>query len=165
MEILEGNREPELHPVALKPVLQSEIKTSQSAHSAATITVNGELSETLQVSATNLLSSVFRHLLNNAVTHNNKSSPEITVEVDVSPDTVEVSVADNGPGVPDSQKTEIFGRGEMGAESQGSGIGLYLVDTLVEMYDGTVTIADRDEWVSEPDVEAAPRTSIRPDSR
>lgn len=167
MEILEGNREPELHPVALEPVLQSEIEKARSAHSTATITVRGELSETLQVSATNLLSSVFRNLLNNAVTHNNKANPEITVEVDVSPDTVDVSVADNGPGVPDSQKTEIFGRGEMGAKSQGSGIGLYLVDTLVEMYDGTVTIADRDEWVSEPDVDGSVFTVTlnRPDSR
>jgi len=33
----------------------------------------------------------------------------------------------------------------MGLESSGSGIGLYLVDTLVEMYDGSVTLEDRAE--------------------
>jgi len=56
-----------------------------------------------------------------------------------------VAIADNGPGIPDSQKNEIFGRGEMGLESSGSGIGLYLVDTLVEMYNGSVTVEDRAE--------------------
>jgi signal transduction histidine kinase len=37
----------------------------------------------------------------------------------------------------------------MGSKSQGSGIGLYLVDTLVEMYGGSVTIEDRAEWLDE----------------
>ena len=32
----------------------------------------------------------------------------------------------------------------MGLESSGSGIGLYLVDTLVEMYNGLVVVEDND---------------------
>lgn len=97
----------------------------------------------LQVSATGLLSSVFRNLLNNAVIHNDTETPEILVDVAVQAETVLVRVADNGPGVPDSRKDEIFGRGEMGLESPGTGIGLYLVDTLVNMYGGEVQITDR----------------------
>jgi len=149
MQILQGDSEPELQPIALESVLQTEIEKARSAHGAATITMAGDLPKGLQVSATELLSSVFRNLLNNAVTHNDKSEPEITVEVDAGPDEVAVHISDNGPGIPDSQKSEIFGRGEMGAKSQGSGIGLYLVDTLVDMYDGEVRIEDRATWRDE----------------
>jgi len=87
---------------------------------------------------------VFRNILSNAVSHNDKAEPEITVTVTNDGDTVAIAFADNGPGVPDSQKDEIFGRGEMGLESSGSGIGLYLVDTLVEMYNGSVTLTDNE---------------------
>ncbi len=155
MEILEGDSEPELKPVALESILRTEIEKARSAHGAARITITDDIPSGVHVLATDLLSSVFRNLLNNAVTHNDKSEPEITVDVAASDSTVTVHIADNGPGIPDSQKAEIFGRGEMGSKSQGSGIGLYLVDTLVEMYGGSVTIADRAEWLDETGVDGS----------
>ena len=145
LAVLEGSSEPELHPVGLESVLTNEIEKARSAYDETTISVEGDLHDGLEVVATDLLSSVFRNLLNNAVTHNDKPEPEITVTVEENADSVSVAIADNGPGVPDSQKDEIFGRGEMGLESSGSGIGLYLVDTLVEMYDGSVVLEDRAE--------------------
>ncbi len=77
------------------------------------------------------------------------------VDVEAATETVTVHVADNGPGVPDSQKAEIFGRGEMGAKSHGSGIGLYLVNTLVNIYEGEVTVEDRGVWLDEPELEGS----------
>ena len=145
LDVLEGTSDPELHPVDLESVLTNEIEKARSAYDNATITVEGDLRDGLEAVATDLLSSVFRNLLNNAVSHNNKPEPEITVTVADNDETVSVAIADNGPGIPDSQKNEIFGRGEMGLESSGSGIGLYLVDTLVEMYNGSVTVEDRAE--------------------
>ena len=155
MEILEGDKQPELHPIALEPVLRTELEKAQSAHSAATFGMSDDLPVGLQVLATDLLSSVVHNLLNNAVTHNEKAEPQIAVEVEAGPESVEVHVSDNGPGIPDSQKTEIFGQGEMGAKSQGSGIGLYLVDTLVKMYEGAVTIEDRSTWLGEDDADGS----------
>jgi len=145
LDVLEVGSEPELHPVDLESVLTNEVDKARSAHDAATISVEGDLHGGLEVVATDLLSSVFRNLLNNAVSHNDKPEPEIIVIVEDNDETVSVAIADNGPGVPDSQKDEIFGRDEMGLESSGSGIGLYLVDTLVEMYNGSVSLEDRAE--------------------
>lgn len=155
MKILDGEGEPELHPVPLESVLQTEVEKARSAHGDATIAMTGDFEPGLQVTATDLLSSVFRNLLNNAVTHNDKSEPEITVDVDAGPDSVATHIADNGPGIIDSQKSEIFGRGEMGQKSQGSGIGLYLVDTLVGMYNGEVGIQDRSEWVGDEELDGS----------
>jgi signal transduction histidine kinase len=144
LDVLEGNSDPNLRPIGLKKVLSTEVEKAQSAHEEATIEMTDEVPFELRVAATELLSSVFRNLLNNAVTHNDKPEPTVTIGVESDDETVSVTVADNGPGVPDSQKKEIFGRGEMGLESPGSGIGLYLVDTLVDMYGGDVTLADND---------------------
>jgi signal transduction histidine kinase len=91
-----------------------------------------------------MLDSVFRNVLKNAVEHNRTDNPEVTVGVDVGPERVTVSVADNGPGVPDDRKEQIFGRGERGMASQGTGIGLYLVQTLTEQYGGSVRVEDNE---------------------
>ena len=55
-----------------------------------------------------------------------------------------VRVADNGPGIPDTQKETIFGKGEKGLDSPGTGLGLYLVRTLVKQYGGAVWVEDND---------------------
>lgn len=158
LRILDGETDPELRPVDLPRVLQTEVEKVQSVHGDANITIATDLPLGLEVFATELLSSVFRNLLNNAVIHNDKPTPAVVVDVSVQEETVIVRVADNGPGVPDSQKDEIFGRGEMGLESPGSGIGLYLVDTLVEMYGGEVEIEDRQRH-------DFPDSNSEPDSR
>ena len=144
LNVLESDGDPELQPIDLAGVLDDEVEKAQSAHDDAEITLAGDHEGGLQVAATELLSSVFRNLLNNAVTHNDKATPAVSVRVEEHDDTAVVRVADNGPGIPDNQKDEVFGRGEMGLESSGSGIGLYLVDTLVEMYSGDVVLADND---------------------
>jgi signal transduction histidine kinase len=46
--------------------------------------------------------------------------------------------------VPDAKKKAIFGKVEKGLESGVTGIGLYLVDQLVDAYDGTVQVEDNE---------------------
>jgi len=55
-----------------------------------------------------------------------------------------VSVEDNGPGIPDEIKPILFTRSLRGTHKvKGSGIGLYLVKTLVKSYNGHVWAEDR----------------------
>jgi signal transduction histidine kinase len=92
------------------------------------------------VRATPLLSSVFSNLFHNAILHNDKSAVEIDVSIEERAETVVVSLADNGPGVPDEKKRTLFNRRNKSPESPGTGMGLYLVDKLVESHDGSVWI-------------------------
>jgi len=55
-----------------------------------------------------------------------------------------VSIADNGPGIADTHKEQIFQEGQKGLESGGTGIGLYLVNTLVDRYGGDVWVEDNE---------------------
>jgi PAS domain S-box-containing protein len=144
-DLAEVMRHPErdLEPVALGRTLESELEDIRRSATNAAITVDGTI-PSVTVRASDMLSSVFRNLLKNAIQHNDKDVPEVSVSVRTDEDEVEVSVADNGPGIPDDRKERIFGKGEKGLESAGTGIGLYLVRTLVEMYDGSVRVEDNE---------------------
>ena len=85
-----------------------------------------------------------RREVKNAVQHNDKPVPDVTVSASDDGDHVTVRVADNGPGVPDDQKDDIFGKGERGLESAGTGLGLYLAQTLVDAYGGDIWVEDND---------------------
>lgn len=131
-----------LEPVAVGSVLESVVEKAQASYPDAEIHPPSSY-PAVQVRANSLLSSVFTNLVNNAVQHNDRDEPTVDVAVTVS-DVVHVTIADDGPGVPDGKKDEIFGRGEQGIESSGSGLGLYLVDRLLEEFDGSVEVADNE---------------------
>lgn len=135
--------EEDTKPIALDAVIRDEIESTRAAFPEATVNVDGTLPE-VEVRADDMLSSVVENLLSNAIHHNDKSEPEVTVSVTERANDVVVAVADNGPGVPDEHKDQIFGKGEKGLESDGTGIGLYLVNTLVDEYGGTVWVTDND---------------------
>jgi signal transduction histidine kinase len=94
------------------------------------------------VVANTLLSSVFTNLLNNAVQHNDTDEPTVEVQATATDDALRVRIADDGPGIPHGQKERIFGRGERGLDSGGSGLGLYLVERLLEDFGGSITVSD-----------------------
>lgn len=107
------------------------------------ITVENSIPD-VKVFADEMLESVFRNLLKNVIQHNDKDVPEVSASATRTDTTVSIRMADNGPGVANSQKNTIFRQGEKGLESEGTGLGLYLVDTLVERYDGDVHIEDNE---------------------
>jgi PAS domain S-box-containing protein len=128
-------------PINLQWALEDEIDSIRSAYPEALITTDGPIPD-VSVLGNDMLDSVFRNVLKNAIQHNDSDVPEVTISTAVSEETVQVRIADNGPGVPDDQKEEIFGKGEKGLESAGTGIGLYLVDTLIDAFGGDVWVED-----------------------
>ena len=129
--------------VAFWQVLERQLEAIATAFPDAELSVDGELPRA-PVLADEMLESVFRNLLKNAIQHNDKARAEVVVSATADADHVTVRVADNGPGVPEPRRDEIFGRGEKGIESEGTGIGLYLVSTLVEEWGGDVWVEDNE---------------------
>lgn len=142
METMLGDTE-STRPVSLDAVLRSEIDGLQVNDEHITIESEGG-NQNHTVLADEMLGTVFRNLLTNAIRHTDADEPEVIVTVDESEHDVFVRVADNGPGIPDGQKDSVFGRGEKGLESPGTGIGLYLVETIVTGYGGEVWIEDHE---------------------
>ena len=94
------------------------------------------------VRADDMFPAIFRNLLKNAVVHNDKDEPVVEVSTERADGAVRVRVADNGPGIPEDRKDELFEDLAADRESVGAGIGLYLVETLAERYGGSVQIED-----------------------
>jgi signal transduction histidine kinase len=87
--------------------------------------------------------------MGNAVKHSPYNRP-LSVSVRViktrgqNVDYIVTMVEDNGPGIPDEKKTEIFARFEKGkVRKYLSGLGLGLVKTLADDYNGKVWVEDR----------------------
>ena len=143
VETLTGPEEPEIEPIPLAELLSYELERQRDAHEDATFRLTTEI-PSVDVEANEMLSSVFRNLLGNAVQHNDTDDPTVEITCAVRDETVEIRLADNGPGVPDDRKEEIFGKGAQSIDSDGTGIGLYLVNQLVSNYDGDVWVEDNE---------------------
>ncbi len=141
VETLADEEETELEPVALESTLLSEIERQSDSHPDVKFDILTDI-PFVQVSANEMLGSVFRNVLTNAVTHNNADEPIIEVSCDQREDDVLVRIADNGPGISDERKDDIFTKGVQSVESDGTGIGLYLVNHLVTEYGGEVWVED-----------------------
>lgn len=80
---------------------------------------------------------VIINLLGNAVLHNKKNT-DITVSAKRLNDEVQVSVSDNGSGIPESERGKIFKRYPTEKRKVGSGLGLYLSKQIVDAHKGRI---------------------------
>jgi signal transduction histidine kinase len=93
-----------------------------------------------------LLSQVLGNLLSNAV----KYSPNgAAVRITASQDGAHVSVVidDHGIGIPDTDVQRVFERYYRGSNTSGivgSGVGLYLVKTIIDLHQGSITLDSRE---------------------
>lgn len=129
--------------IDLRRVLRTQVDTARERHPEAAVSVDGSI-PAIEVLADELLASVVHNLISNAIKHNDTDEPTVEISVVVGEDHVQLRVADDGPGVPEPVRDELFDRGELGEQSSGTGIGLYIVETLVRRYGGSVWIEDNE---------------------
>lgn len=142
VEMIEGDTEATLEPVIINDIVETELAAIEQAYDDVEVTA--EELPTQPVIANSLLASVFRNLFHNAVQHNDKPIAEIEVTVEEDDETVIIHVADNGPGISEARRATIFGKGNKGLESSGTGIGLYLIGELTNTFGGDVWISDNE---------------------
>lgn len=98
------------------------------------------------VMANDLLRDLFSNLVGNSIKHS--SGPLLVnillscVEKNGRP-CCQVVVEDNGPGIPDVLKSQIFDRSGEIKKWHGRGLGLYIVRTLVADFKGAIRVEDR----------------------
>jgi PAS domain S-box-containing protein len=130
----------------LRQVLE-DVKDEYDGHANARVILDGDHVVACRILANDLLQDVFANLVDNAIKHSSSKSPLVSIKLDRSTENDQlyyrVSIEDNGPGVPDDLKPRIFTRRLRGStKAKGSGIGLFLVKTLVEDYRGRVWVED-----------------------
>lgn len=88
-----------------------------------------------------VLSEILLNLCQNSIKYRSERSPEITIRVDVSHETLHV--IDNGRGIPPAKRELVFQRGfQTAASDDGHGLGLARVRELVEDMGGTIVATD-----------------------
>ena len=138
---LTDGKSSELKPISLRPVLRAEVDRADQMAARASFTI--DCPDDARALANELLGDVIGNVLTNAIEHT-EGDVAVCVRVTTDAGRVRIAVADDGPGVVESDGETIFGRGEHGEGSSGSGFGLYFVDAMVDSYGGDV-------WVEEGD--------------
>jgi signal transduction histidine kinase len=126
---------PELTPVDLRAVVETEATEVRRANPTVEVRVSG--AESTRALGGDLLNRVFRNLMENAIQHN---GADVVVAVDVVEDGewVRAHVRDDGAGIPSDRREGLFEPPESGNH----GFGLYLTRNLVEVYGGRLELAD-----------------------
>lgn len=121
-----------------------EIHQSTAEEKQQNITVNVE--QNLRVLGDrHLLTQMFSNLLENAIRHcPEKSSIELTGRANLG--VVEITIADDGPGIPVTERNNVFRRFyrlESSRSTPGNGLGLSLVAAVAEGHNAVIALKDK----------------------
>jgi PAS domain S-box-containing protein len=128
----------------IAPLVRESVELNQpyAAREKVTLAADPDMPRAFVRADRDRIMQVMANLLSNAA----KFSPEggtVRVTVTRSGDTVRISVADRGPGIPDEFRSRIFGKfaqadGSDTREVGGTGLGLAIAKTIVERVGGVI---------------------------
>ncbi len=121
----------------LDTVILNTVKRIQNLNSDVTIKVEIQPDEPT-IAADSNLEYLVTNLLENAVESNPRQDKRIWVQLTKVIKGYELSVKDNGPGLPDTRKSELFD-----PSRRYGGVGLHQVSQIAEKYGGFVYVRDR----------------------
>ncbi|THE64394.1 PAS domain S-box protein [Salinadaptatus halalkaliphilus] len=88
-------------------------------------------------------SRALEELVRNAIIHNDCDRPTVDIRIDQAPKEVRVSVLDDGPGIPETERN-VLEHGKAPTDLvHGNGLGLWMVYWVVHRSGGELTVADR----------------------
>jgi signal transduction histidine kinase len=151
-----GHAVRDLQSVALAELIEAEISDLQTLIETRGIVLETHLEPGLPVvmADAGALRQALRNLLDNALKYGAVDAKWIgitgrTVHGSDGDSSVEICIADKGPGIPASEQNHIFdpffrGRRAIQDQVHGTGLGLSLVKTIVEAHAGQVTVTSDD---------------------
>lgn len=163
--VAEGQIQLQARPVDLCGLVDSLVEMLRPAADGRRVVVTLPDDPIMATVDSGLLEMAVGNILENAFKYAPKAS---TVEVSVrqEPDGVEIAIADEGPGVAEAEREEIFERHYRSSNVSsigGLGIGLHLVRMIVEAHAGTVACLARPAGGSRFSIQLPPPKSLRHD--
>jgi len=107
---------------------EAAIRAELPAHATAAVSVN--------------FRDAVEELIRNAVEHSDRETPSVELRVETTDDAVAVSVADDGPGIPEMDRDVLETGLAIDDLYHGSGLGLWLVYWVVKRSGGSIEVED-----------------------
>ena len=134
-----GDSEKRFEPVPPLVREAAELAMLGARQSGIDIRVQSELPAAVVLADKIQIQQVLLNLLRNAVEAvADRQSPEVYLSAEVVGETVRISVADNGPGLPDEVRARLF-EPFVSTKRSGMGIGLSICHTIVTAHDGELS--------------------------
>jgi signal transduction histidine kinase len=108
----------------------------------ATVDLAGERGAAVRVERQDL-DEMLGNLIDNAAKY---GGGRVFVTVKTTPDCVEIEVEDDGPGIPEAERTSIFDRGaRLDTGKPGTGLGLDIVRDVAQIYGGSIALEESED--------------------
>lgn len=123
--------------------IASLVEPYQRQYPDAEITCRIEWEDTIQIRDAELFKNAMDEAVTNAIEHSEQSPPEVTITVqrDADADQFHLSVADNGPGIPELERQALEASGETPL-IHSLGVGLWVMEWITTTLGGELTISD-----------------------
>ncbi len=147
-------------------IARSAVEDVQSLAGEKNITIKPDVDRRVMGNVSPTLKNVFTNLITNAIKYSPGGS-SVYVSLVNEGDVFRFTVEDEGPGIPDEHKENIFNRfTRLKKEAvQGTGLGLAIVKKVVELHNGRVFVVDREKGGSIFHVEIPIERGVRREKR
>jgi two-component system OmpR family sensor kinase len=145
---LDQSREMKSDPVNLTQIVSDAIASARAAGQNHTINFDEQSEEIYALGDKDRIHQVVANLLANARTHT-PAGTVINVSVKQETDGVRIRIADNGPGLSESDQARIFERfyradaSRVRTDGEGTGLGLSIVDAVMRAHAGEVSVESK----------------------
>ncbi|MFW5937467.1 MAG: PAS domain-containing protein [Halanaeroarchaeum sp.] len=126
--------------VDLSAIVRDAVNSVERDH--PDVTVATALPETCRLTAVANLEIAVEELVRNAVVHSDVDSPSVAVTVEQTGTAVTIEIADDGPGIPEMERSILDGEMDVEPLYHGSGLGLWLVKLAVDRANGSLSYTE-----------------------
>ncbi|MDR9431580.1 MAG: HAMP domain-containing sensor histidine kinase, partial [Natronomonas sp.] len=107
-------------------------------------TVQTDLATECRASAVRAIDEAIRELIRNAIIHSDQERPSVGIELQVADGRIELTVRDDGPGIPDQVSNVLTADSEITPLHHSTGLGLWFVKQVVRSSNGTLSLDTND---------------------
>ncbi|WP_302080774.1 PAS domain S-box protein [Salinibaculum rarum] len=128
--------------VDLTPTIRQVVSDVQTQYPDAT--VQTDLDPNCQASTRREIAKAIRELVENAIIHSDQANPRVNFHLRDTETMAELTVRDDGPGIPEQEWNVLKADGEINALNHGTGLGLWFVNQVVRRSNGTMSFDTND---------------------
>lgn len=153
IEVQNGSIAVNKQKVNVAKLLTDSISIFETSAAKKRVAINVQKSDVVVMGDVNMLSTVFRNLISNAIKYSEKDG-EVKIAVEESGHSVTISIKDSGIGMSAEIKDQLFDkenrpqrRGTL--SEKGTGLGLLLCKDMIDAHNGIITVISEENKGSE----------------